>query len=116
VFDISRHCPLLRALYVDDSSVSTTTLCAVVRRCPLLQELGMNYCEGVTDAFLTAVAQHSPQLTVFELCGCRNATDEGVAVVLHCCRSLQDLSIHNCPGISEEARQAVKVRIPRCYL
>jgi hypothetical protein len=68
------------------------------------------YLEDVTDAGLTALAQHAPRLSRLALLRCSRVGDAGLAAVARSCRQLTSLQLADCPGLSERAL----VEVRRC--
>jgi hypothetical protein len=58
LLDISQHCPRLRVLRIPDSPNATDTgLSAIIKYCPLLSEVGIQGCGGVSVELKQAIEQ-----------------------------------------------------------
>jgi hypothetical protein len=102
---IAEHCPDLRALeysgsfYLDGAGVA-----AVIRQCPLLQELRTSLRADI----LSAILQSGYNLRVLYLNSC-GLSDEGVAQIMQACSALEELAVHCSP----ECAQEIRSRYPR---
>jgi hypothetical protein len=107
---LSEHCTQLRMLNVTGTQrVPDGGICAVVRACPLLQELHLPVCStDLTDVSLLIIGQYSVHLTLLELQvleSNKQLTDAGVTAVLQGCPKLKHLKFPNfrlCEGLSKE--------------
>ena len=91
---IGENCPKLRRFAVSikaDSNVTDTSFVALVRGCPLLQDLSLCF-KKVTDTFLIQLADQCPDLQKLS-CRYGNYTDAGVVAVASKCTKLECLTL-----------------------
>lgn len=87
---------------------------AVGRCCPNITSLSLARCR-VTDTGLAALggAELAATLLELRLDGCRAITDQGVERLLAGCGALQILLLHQCPGVTEQAREQLEQHLAR---
>jgi len=68
-----------------------------------LQTAELEGCDGVNDAALIAIAQHTSQLRHLKLVDCEDITSLGVRSVLAKCCSLQSLTLHGLCEVDDDA-------------
>jgi hypothetical protein len=103
---IAEHCVLLRTLdLTGDTLVSDAGVTALVRGCPLLEDLYLPAeSDCITDMSLMAIAQHCRGLRRLVLDNNNQITEAGVAAILQACPMLLYLSVYHCGGLSKEMR------------
>jgi hypothetical protein len=75
-----------------------------------LEELNLNRCDGVNDAFLTALAQSCAGLKALTVLERNGITDVGVREVMQSCNELHTLDVQLCSGLSVRLRNEIEKR------
>ena len=76
--------------------VSDALVTEIARHCPQLQHLDLTLCSDITDTSLTEVARHCPQLQHLDLTRCSQITDASMTEVARHCPQLQYLDLCSC--------------------
>jgi hypothetical protein len=128
--NIAARCPSLLELNVNTRSITDADLTALAEGCPLLRKLVMQFCEGVSDDGVVAIAQngnlielsveacfvsdeclvfaaeHCPSLTSLNVGWNMNVTDVTFWAVGEHCHALRDLNAY-CTSISWQGLEAI---------
>lgn len=81
--------------------VANDAVVYALQNCPRLQSLSVDFCEGLGDETLMAIACHCPSLTSLSITKCPQVTDQGVLIMLDSCRSLQTLDVTACTALTD---------------
>lgn len=68
---------------MDDAVVASAA------RLPCLRDLGVRYCQAVSDAGMTALAATRPELEALAIDECGKVTDAGLAAISSQCKQLR---------------------------
>eukprot|EP00899_Mesostigma_viride_P022246 jgi/Mesvir1/3205/Mv16355-RA.1 len=136
---ISRNCPLLEHVDVDQTPVTDDGITALAHGCPRLRRLAISepvtergismvaqHCSelerlellwegdwgGVTDVSLTKIAAGCPRLTWLDAMGFYTVTDEGAAALAGRCRGLRYLNL-SATNVTDDGLSAVADVCPR---
>jgi hypothetical protein len=66
-----------------------------------LLEIRLQWCSGISDAGIRALAKNCPKLRLLDLKSCA-VTDSGILSISELCAELRELDLSWCPGFSEQ--------------
>ncbi|KAF9349209.1 hypothetical protein BGX34_001971 [Mortierella sp. NVP85] len=122
----------LKSLILDCGDISESVIMALLARCPLLEQLSLDWSRNLTDESLVTLQRICPYLTEISLCRCEGITEDGfkslfrgypnltsiqlngnvlsdsvLEELARSCRFLRDLSIISCQNVTDLGIQAV---------
>lgn len=89
--------PHLKKLNLRSTEVTVHQLRAMLRVCTNLEELNLNWCEGLVAAFTGQELVSLPNLKKLELRGAKPTVNQ-VHSMLRLCKNLEELGLAYCPG------------------
>ncbi|KAG0251382.1 hypothetical protein BG011_007635 [Mortierella polycephala] len=125
----------LKSLALDCGDIPESVIMALLKRCPLLETLSLDWSRELTDSSLSSLHLICPNLTAISLCRCEQLTAEGFKALFRSypnlisidlngnvlsdailedltqsCQFLRHLSINNCQSLTDLGIQAVLLR------
>lgn len=114
---IVKHCPLLNELNSEGCPLSAESIMAIGQTLKGLQRLNLRYCNGVTSRGLRAVVEGCPALRVLDLCYCQPEPDIATMAVVRDAASALDLIALDISGFrvctDDDIKHIVKVKMCR---
>ena len=81
-------------------SLSDAKLAQVVRMCPRIEVLHLNFCRLITEVGVSTLAQLCPMLHTLNLWG-MHVTDTWLTRLGECCKTLKTINLEDCSHISD---------------
>jgi len=110
---IAKHLPKLELLnvnYLRSNGISDDGVIALAQECTALKTLRL--CAiPVTDAALSAVAEHCPELRILSVGNCYHISDTGVIALVQRCAALKSLDLEN-TCVTDDAVSAAAKNCP----
>lgn len=122
----------LKTLTLDCGDIPDSVIMALLDRCPLLEQISLDWSRNLSDRSLVSLQRICPNLTEISLCRCEQITEDGFKALFKgfpmlrsiylngnvlsdnlleelskSCRFLRHLSINSCQGVTDLGIQAV---------
>ena len=94
------------------AKVTDASVTALAQHCPGLTTIGLWDCSNITDTSVTALAQNCPGLTEIYLRYCSNITDASVTALAQHCPVLTYINLVNCSNITDTSVTALAQYCP----
>ncbi|XP_052811039.1 protein AMN1 homolog [Mya arenaria] len=107
---VSRSCPQLRLLNIGGcNNITDRSLQALGQNCKFLKSVNLSNTQ-ITDVGVMQLVSGQCAKTLMEIHinGCQGVTDEAVEAVMQFCPQINILIFHGCPNITEQSRQALE--------
>lgn len=98
-FWLSVTCRNLHSLNVTLSDICYMDIFRISAESPSLSQLILKYCDKITDAAITDIANKCPHLCHVSLKGCGEITDVSVRVLAQKCPNLHYLNLRDCVSV-----------------